>query len=638
MSALSRRNTVLASLAAAAALFFGLNVLSGVALKAVHLDLTENRLYTLSEGSRGVLRELRQPIQLRFFFSESLAGNFPQIKLYGHRVRELLERYADLAPGRITLQVIDPEPFSDAEDQALQNGIQAVPVDAAGRALYLGLVGSNSVDDVQVIPFFPIEKEQFLEYDLTRLVYNLNLPRKTSVGVISGLPLEFGPGGVMAAMRGESRPYAIMNELRQAFQVKVLDAADLTAVDPGIDVVLVAHPRRLAPAAQYAIDQFVLRGGRAMVLVDPHAESAAAAPDTAGGPDLSGGVQGSSIPRLFAAWGVDLKSDQFVADLGLAQRVQTGQAGPRNVADYVVWLNVGPNNMNKDDVVTGELATLNLASAGSLRPVEGAGTKFTPLIWSSDNAMLAPVEKLRGRPNPEALIAEHKPTGERYALAARVSGPVKTAFPDGPPKEAKDSKRKPADPAQHLKESAAPVNLIIVADADLLDDRFWLRTQELLGQRVAYPIANNGDFILNGLDNLAGSDNLISLRSRGHSQRPFEVVDAMRRAAEQKYLAQEQALQKKLDETQARIVELQGKREGAGGAILSAEERAALEGFRTDLVATRKELRNVKRDLSQDIERLDATIKFINIGLAPVTVGLLAGGIALVRRRRRLAA
>ncbi len=631
---------------AAAILFVAINILAGASLRQVRLDLTQNRLYTLSDGSRQLLRGLKDPIRLRMYYSGALANRYPQMRLYGERVRELLEEYAALSGGRIALEIVDPEPFSDDEDRAVQSGVQALPLDNSGRSFYFGLVGTNNVDDQQVIAYFTSEREPFLEYDLTRLVFQLSGPKKAVVGVLSDLPLEFGPGGIMAAMRGQSRPYAILNELRQVFDIKTLDAADLTVVDPAIGVLLVIHPRELTPQAVYAIDQFVLQGGRVMAFVDPYAESSAAAGEAPGRPPT--GDPRSSLPELFNAWGISLKADQFVADLELAQRVQTGQSGPRQVVDYVAWLNIGPANVNRDDVVTADLGNINLASAGALRPIEGATTTFTPLVWSSAKSMLLAAEKLRGRPNPEALLAAFKPAGEQFALAARLSGPVKSAFPKGPPPAPADDKTKPPaagekprlTPGPHLAESAKPVNLIVVADTDLIDDRFWLRSQEVLGQRFSVPIASNADLILNGVDNLSGSSDLISLRSRGRSQRPFLVVEGLRRDAEQKFLAQEKALQQKLEETQKKIADLQTKREGGAGAgaLLSAEQRATMDGFRDELVATRRELRGVQRELNRDIEWLEMKVKFVNIGLIPIALAGIAGAAVLLRRRRRATA
>ena len=631
----------------AAILFVAVNVLAAISLRHARLDMTANGLYTLSEGSKNVLKSLREPITLRFFFSDKLGDELPQLRIYGSRVRELLEEYAALSQGRIRLEIIDPEPFTDAEDRAVQAGIQALPLDRGGRSFYFGLVGTNSIDDQQVIPYFQQEKEQFLEYDLTKLVFALSRPKKPIIGIISSLPLDFGPGGMMAAMRGQSQPYMIMTQLRQLFEVRTLEAT-ATAIPDDVGVLVLAHPKDLNPSALFAIDQFVLRGGRLIALVDPWSETAAAMPNPMTGMALPAGDNSSALPELFKAWGVTMDDGQFVADLGLAQRVQTGEAGPRSIVDYVAWLNVQPAMLSSDDVVTADLGALNLASAGALRPAEGAATTFTPLIRSSDQAMLVPVSKIRFRPDPTGLLQEFKATGERYVLAARIGGSIKSAFPDGPPpvekKDTADADEKPGDaktenagpPAEPLKESKGPVSIIIVSDVDLLDDRFWVRTQEMFGQRVAIPIAANADFLINAIDNLAGSNDLIALRSRGRSQRPFEAVETLRRNAEQQFLSRERALQKKLEETEKKIADLQTKAQGgAASALLGAEEQSAIEGFRTELVQTRQELRAVQRDLNRDIESLEAGVKFVNIGLMPIAIGVIAAGVAAVRRGRR---
>jgi ABC-type uncharacterized transport system involved in gliding motility auxiliary subunit len=621
----------------AVVLFFAINILGSVGLRQTRIDLTENKLFTLSEGSRNLLRGIKDPIQLRFFYSKSLASQQPQIATYGDRVRELLEQYASLSGGKVRLEIVDPEPFSDAEDRAVQAGLESA--DVAGRKFFFGLVGTNSIDTQEVVAFFAPEREQFLEYDLTKLVYNLTTPKKPVVGIISSLPLEYGPGGVMAAMRGQSQPYGIMQQLRQFFEVRSLEGA-LDKIDAEIGILVLAHPKNLSQGTIYAIDQFVMRGGRVVAFVDPFSETAATLPDPMGRPQMPGADQSSNLPELFKSWGVTLDKDVFVADLNLAQRVQ---ANPRTVVDYVAWLAVPQQNLAKDDLVTGQLNTLNLASAGALRRAEGATTTFAPLITSSDKAMLVATEKIQGMPDPQGLLEAFKPTGERYVLAARLTGPMKSAFPNGaPPAEKKEEAPKAAgaddkkeEPAAHLAETKAPGSVIVIADVDMLDDRFWAREQNVFGQRVLVSIAGNADLLVNAIDNLSGSNDLISLRSRGRSQRPFDRIEEMRKAAGQEFTAREKALRTELSETEKKITELQSKNPTGGNALLSAEESSAIDGFRQQLVKTRQELRAVQRDLNKDISRLETWVKFINIGLIPILVGLFAVGMALMRRSRR---
>jgi ABC-type uncharacterized transport system involved in gliding motility auxiliary subunit len=621
-------------LVAAFALFFGFNVLVNNGLRDARIDLTEARLYTLSDGTRNVLKTIPEPITLRYFFSDKLAGNAPQLKQYGNRVRELLERYASLANGKIRLEVIDPEPFTEAEDRAVQAGLQGAQL--PNGQLYFGLVGTNALDQQQTIPFFQADKEQFLEYDLTKLVYSLSNPTKPTVGILGALPLEYGPGGMMAAMRNQAQPYLILEQIKQFFQVKMLDVAKPEEIDDKISTLILAHPKDLTPQAQYAIDQYVLKGGRLIVFADPYSETMAAMPNPMTGRPMPGGDQSSLLPELFKAWGIEVVPNQFVADLTLAQRVQTGRSGAAAVVDYVPWLAIPGERLNHDDIVTADLTQINAASMGSIRKLEGAATTVTPLITSSNQAMLMDVKDLDGDPNPQALAEKFKPTGETYVLAARISGTVKSAFPNGaPPAEKKDGEAaKPAAP--HVLESAKPINVLLVADADLLDDRFWVRSQQMMGQNMYVPIAANADLLVNAIDNMSGSGDLIGLRSRGRSQRPFEVIDNMRRQAEQQFLARQKALEQKLETTQKQLADLQSKAQDQSNALLSAEQEAAMTAFRDDLLSTRRELRGVQRELNRDIESLQVLVKFINIGLMPLLAALVAVGLAIVWRQRRI--
>lgn len=627
-------------LIAAFAVFFAINILVNQGLRDARIDLTEARLYTLSDGTRNVIKSVPEPITLRFFFSEKTGAAAPQMIQYGNRVRELLERYASLSDGKIRLEVIDPEPFTEAEDRAVAAGLQAANL--PGGQFYFGLVATNTLDQQQVIPFFQAEKEQFLEYDLTKLIYALSNPKKPTIGILGSLPLEYGPGGVMAAMRGQSQPYLVLEQIKQFFDVKMLDAAKPEEINDSLNVLVLAHPKNLSPQAKYAVDQYVLKGGRLIAFTDPYSETAAAMPNPMTGQPMPGGEQSSLLNDLFKAWGVEVVADKFVADLAMAQRVQTGRSGPAAIVDYIPWLAIPNERMSAEDVVTAELTQINAASIGAIRKLDGAATTLTPLITSSDQAMLMDTADLKGDPNPQALAEKFKPTGETYTLAARISGTAKTAFPDGAPKkeegEKKEGEGQPAaaPPAEQVKESTKPINVLLFADADLLDDRFWVRQQQMFGQSMYVPIAANADFLINAIDNMSGSGDLIGLRSRGKSQRPFELIDDMRRQAEQQFLARQRQLEKKLEDTQKQLADLQSKTQEQSNALLSAEQQAAMEAFRNDLLETRRELRGVQRELNRDIEGLQLLVKFINIGLMPLLAALVAVGLGIAWRRRRV--
>jgi ABC-type uncharacterized transport system involved in gliding motility auxiliary subunit len=642
---MNRKLLSLSALVAAGALFFAVNIISDGLFRSARLDLTENGLYTLSPGTRNILAAVDEPVTLRFFFSDALAGDAPQMRSYGNRVRDLLSEYVSLSGGKLRLEVIDPEPFSDAEDRAVAFGLQGAAINAAGDTFYFGLVGTNTVDDSEVIPFFSPQKEEFLEYDLTKLVYSLSNPKKPVVGLISTWPLEFGPGGLQMAMRGQSQPFSILTAMRQFFTVRTLRGEQDT-IPEDVDILVLIHPRGLSKKTLYAIDQFVLAGGRAMIFIDPYSETAAALPPEPGTQPNPMDSHGSNLEKLLAAWGVSMDGENVVGDHAYATRVNAGTLARRQVIDFLPWLRVPAESLSRGDVVTAELDVLMLASAGHLVDAEGAETGFAPLVTSSQRSMLIEAGKVRFRPDPEGLLADFAADDERYVLAARLDGTVKSAF-EGPPAEPEDEAEAENEasesgeetaPRPHLASSQEAINVIVVADADMLDDRFWLQRQNLLGQELVIPTTSNADFLVNGIDNLAGSNDLISLRSRARSDRPFQVIEDIRREAEQRFLAREKALQEKLEETEQRIADLQSKATAGSGALLSEEEAKAIESFRQEMLATRKELRNVQHSLRKDIETVEARIKFANIGLVPLAVFLVALGLALFRYRSRQAA
>ena len=624
-------------LALAAVLALAVNVLAFNGLRSARLDLTQDKLYTLSDGSRRVLQSIEEPITLRFYFSEKLATQTPQVNAYGQRVREMLEEFENVADGKIRLEVIDPEPFTEAEDDATRAGLQPVPLDSTTN-LWFGLVGVNAVKDRETVPYFSQEKEQFLEYDLTRLVYNLSEPEKPVVGLITQHQMNADVSPLMQFSGRAPQPWAIVGFLRENFELKTVDPS-AGEIPDDVKLLLVVHPAQLPAKTLYAIDQFVLRGGKALVYVDPLSEVAVAFRQQSMTPDAS------NPKKLLAAWGLALEEGKVVGDWQAAQQVNIGMAGSPKVMRYLPWLELRDQRVSREDVVTGDLGAITVASAGSLVKLDGATTEVTPLITSSKESALFDADELRGGPDPQRLVQNFKPTDRTYVIAARVSGPAKTAFPDGPPKEEekgdegaapKPASAAPEQPAKpHLAESQQPINVIVVADTDTLYDQFWVRAQELFGQRVMVPTAANADMALNALDNLSGSADLIGLRSRGKSTRPFEVVDALRRDAEQQFLEQERQLNEKLNETQKRIQELQGKAQASGGALLTPEQQAEIESAREEVLKTRQELRAVQRALNRDIERLEARVKFANIGLIPLVVAVVAVVLALVRQQRR---
>lgn len=634
---MKRRTLSRGGLVLAVGLFLAINILANETMTAWRLDLTANRLFTLSQGTRNILKGLDEPIALRFFYSAKLFQGIPSLQSHGNRVRDLLDEYVASAGGKLTLTVIDPEPFSEAEDEAVANGVNQLPISGSGDRAYLGLVGTSSADDRAVLPFLSPEKEQSLEYEVTKLVYNLAHPKKRVIGLITSLPVMGDPMRMAGGARGG--PSALATMLREAFEIRDL-GTEVGAIDKDIDTLVIIHPKALSEGTRYAFDQFVLKGGKAMVFVDPYAEEDRSTPDPqnpAALPKLD-----SDLPDLFERWGLKLVKDKLAADIEAAIRVTyQGPSGPRQI-EYLPWLRLREANLNRRDFVTNELGQMNLGTAGVLEPVKDAKTEFTPLLSTGKKAMLMDRDMVMLSRDPAALMRGFKPGDQSLVLAARLSGVVKTAFPQGRPKKAEGDADDPAPSADavdkdFIAESKGPVNVIVVGDTDVLADRFWVQMQDFLGLNVPSAIADNANFVINALDNLGGNDDLISLRSRGEYARPFTKVAAIQRDAELRLRDRERGLQDKLKDTEKKIQDLQREKGEGGTLLLSAEQKRAIESFRGEQLKTRKELRAVQHDLRRNIERLGDWLKFINIALIPLLIGLGAA-LAGVWRARRAAA
>ncbi|MCH7936810.1 MAG: Gldg family protein [Proteobacteria bacterium] len=612
-----------AGLALAVVLFFAVNIFSNAAFQGLRLDLTEGKLFTLSQGTLKVLADIDEPIAIRLFYTKLLGERSPRHATYFERVRELLERYADLSQGKVTLEVIKPEPFSDSEDRAVAAGLRGIPLNDSGDLGYFGLAGANSTDDRASIPFFTTERETFLEYDLTRIVHTLANPERTVVGLMSPLPLD---GGATRPPFNAGPRWAVLDQISDFFEVRTLPMG-LRQIPEDIDILMLVHPKGMNDFTRYAIDQFVLGGGRALIFVDANAEV-----------DAPADGRMRSLPRSefnknLNVWGLKLADNKVAGDLDTARRVNVRVGGKMNVVDYVVWLSLGKNNFDAGDAVIGDISTINVATAGILEKTGAPGAEIQPLITTGPNAMSIDAEKVMMQPDPVALFRDFESGKKPLMLAARVRGKVKTAFPDGPPKD--KGAKAAGTPPKHLSESLSPVNLIVVADVDMLHERFWSEIRNLMGQRIFVPFANNADFVVNALDNLGGSDALIGLRGRTESARPFHLVQEIRQAAERKYRDKEKSLQVKLEDVRSKLENLQRRRGTEGDMVLSPGDKAAIEDFRTQMIVVRQGLRSVQRELRREIDRLDAMLKFFNIAFIPLLLGAATIVFALFRRTRR---
>jgi len=651
------------ALVIAAVLFFAVNILADRGLTSARLDLTEDKLFTLSEGTRTTLEKIQEPVTLRFYFSDRLGEELPDFGLYAQRVRDMLREFGSIAGDKLRVEMLSPEPFSDAEDRAVAFGLQGVPVDQSGEQVFFGIAGTNSTDDVATISWLRPERERFLEHDLTKMVHTLANPAKPTLGILSGLPIQGGMQMTPQGRPSRTQPWAIAGQLDELFETVDIEA-DVDRIDAEVDVLMVVHPQDLSQQTLYAIDQFVLRGGHAIVYVDPHSEMQQAM--AGGNPMMQQQPTSSDLAPLFEAWGVAYDPDKVAGDRRAARRVSTGRGGSMQAVDYVAWLALEPQNFNQDDLVTSELGKLNIATSGFFKPAEGATTELSPLISTADLSSAAiEADTVRMFPQPEEILANFKPGDGALVLAARLHGSVKSAFPDGPPPkpeaaggeaegeqaegeqaegeqadaEAPEGEAEEAEPLPpHIAESEQPLNVILVGDTDMLSDRQWAQTQSFFGQQITMPVADNGSFAINAVDNLTGSDALISLRSRGTVQRPFALIEDMRNQSEQQYRATERSLMEKLRETEKKLAELQTGEGGtgtSGNAILTAEQKEAIETFRAEVLDIREQLRDVQHALRSDINQLESRIRFANIWAMPIVVVLIAIVLGLVRLQRR---
>lgn len=615
------------ALLALALLFIGLTLLFNYALRGWRLDLTANRLYTTAPGTDRILASIKEPINLYFFYSEKAAQQIPQLKGYGTHVREFLEELVARSNGKLRLHVIDPQPFSEEEDRAAELGVRGTPLGGAGQ-FYFGLAGTNATDGHEAIEFFDPNKEQFLEYEVMKRVYQLANPKKPVVAWLSTLPMDASFDPQTGQMR---EPWLVYSEARQLFDVRPL-APSAARIDPDVNVLVLVHPKNLSPATQFAIDQYALRGGHILLFLDPLAE-ADTPPGAAQNPLAAMGAdKASHFEPLLKAWGVQFDPGKVVADRGHALAV-TMRQGEEPVVHLGV-LGLEKDSFTADDVVTAGLSNVNVATVGALAPLPDAKVRFEPLLQSSTDAALLPAERFKMLLDPASLLDGFQPAGRRYTLAARVSGTVHSAFPDGPPAGVTLA------PGQlDLKSSSRPLALIVFADTDMLSDFLWVRTQNFFGQRLAEAWASNGDMVQNSLDNLAGSAELISVRGRASFTRPFERVEALRRGANERFHAKEQELERQLQSTEDKLTALQSKGGGKQPAalLITPEQEQEIEHFRLEKLRIRKELRAVRAGLDADIKSLGTRLKLLDIVVAPVGFALLALLIATWRRRVRRA-
>jgi len=588
-----------------------------VSLQPLKLDLTEGRVQTLSEGTKKILRGLEAPVRLKLYVSRG-EGVPVQLRSFAQRVDDLIAEFKGVAGAKLIVERFDPRPDGEYEDQAQLDGIEPQQL-FSGEQFYLGLAVSQ-LDRKQSIPAITPQRERLLEYDIVRAIARVGSAERPVIGLMSAMPVlgeRFNP-----MTRQSSEPWVLASELKRDFNVKPVPLL-AQSIDPEIKVLLVIHPRDLPESSEYALDQFVLRGGKLIAFVDPLAYF-----DQQQGPmpGMAGGTS-STLPRLFKAWGVEMNPGKVLADVVFASG-----AGQRYTPTV---LTLNRTAFSRDDVATSQIETLLYAFGGAFEVKAAGGLKASDLIKSSPNSML--VDNAVATTSGDAATKGFQPGNKSLPLALRLSGKFKTAFPEGRPKS-DDKKGAPASGEAVLKESAAENSVVLVADTDMLNDGAAVDVQEVFGRRIVVPSNGNLAFAQNLVEQLAADDALMSLRSRADAFRPLTVVREMQAKAQEQYMGRLKALEDELQKTTAKLQELQKSGGGAKGAlIMTPEQQAEIENFRGRVTETRKELKELRKNLRQDAEALVFWTKLLNIALMPLLVVLAGLAVFFIARRKHSA-
>ena len=641
---------------AAIALILLLSVLVVSFLPSLRIDLTEDRLYSLSDGTRNILASLNQPVELMFFYSDSATEDVPQLRTYGNRVQELLREIVIASEGNLRLSVVDPEPFSEEEDLATQFGVRAVPVTQGGEGVYFGLVAAQDEEGVpealrvtETMPLIRPDQEEFLEYEFMKIITQVTNPERTIIGLITQLDIDGG----FDPMTGQgTQQWMIMDLIRQLYEVRRVDLTS-DSIEEDIDILMIVHPEGLSDRFLYAVDQYVLQGGDALVFLDPNADSMVGRSPQG---NLIPAGMSSELPGLLEAWGIEFDNTKVLADNELALRVMMGQ-GQRPMP-HLGMLGVQGNFLAQDDVITNRLETINLSSAGAISQLDNTNTTFEPLIVSSSDSMLMDRSFVESVTDPTLLFDEFESEDRSFVIAARVSGLIETAFPDGQPTIAETEEESSSDEeegdeeafepdaldnvdevseeigVEHISASTEPSNILVFADSDILSDRLWVQITQFFGQRIPQPFANNGDLIINSMDNLSGGADLSSIRSRGRYSRPFTKVLTLQREADDRLRQEEGELLGRVAETEASLAELSTDEDGNPIGELTTEIQTEIDRFNAELIDTRRRLREVRFQLTEDIEQLGSNLKAANTALVPMLLTLFFLGRYYFRSRR----
>jgi ABC-type uncharacterized transport system involved in gliding motility auxiliary subunit len=661
-----------------AVVFVCINIVSAQMLRNARLDLTQQHLYSLSQGTRTLLAELKEPVRFRLFMSSALTKQAPQLAAFAARVRSLLDSYVASAKGNIILEVIDPRPFSEEEDRAVAFGIDGFG-GAGGERLFFGLAATNSTTGRATIGVFSPDREAFLEYDLTRLVSELGRRGKPVVALLDGLGLSGNP---MVRIPEQQ----VLVQMKQFFDVKPI-SGEVEKLPDETRVLMVVNPQNLPERTLYTIDQWVMAGNATIIFVDPYAENQF---DPRGGPPIN---PSSTLEPLFTAWGVKFDTLRAVGDPDYALRTERNVSGRPVASQNLPWMALRGDALARDEAIMAQLSAVVVTTAGAFE-TDKEGVTLRPLIRASAAAGTIDAALAGDRTaDPRRLLVSFTKASKPPIIAARLLGTLDSAYPDGlaadkkpdeatpdeakpdeaKPDEAKEAKADEAKPSDAkpddakpddakpdgvkaadakpeaakpeaakaeaaknggtLKRSTKPVNVILVGDVDMLMDRNWIQQQSLFGQQIAQAFANNGDFVINAIEQMAGGAALSDLRGRGVSWRPFELIQRMEADADSKFRAKEQELTQQLKDTEQKLSQLPKAAEGAND-VLTPDQVKAIDGFRQQLLSIRSELRDVQFALRRDVDNLKNWVTAFNVGIVPVTVGVIALGFGLRRPRK----
>jgi ABC-type uncharacterized transport system involved in gliding motility auxiliary subunit len=626
--------TYLFSTVGVAAMFFiliAVYLIGGVVKERI--DLTQDRLYTLSAGTKAILKKLDTPVEIRFYYSRSSSSMPMYLKTHAQRIEDLLEEYRKAAKGLIKVKEFDPQPLSDAEDSANLDGIEG-QMTPTGEKIYLGL--AISCADIKSTTFLPFEREKLLEYDISRAISQVIRPEKPVIGVMSGLPVmgEMNPMMMQMGRMSRQDPWVCISELKRDYTVKQVEMTT-DKIDDDIGVLLVIYPKDISDKAQFAIDQFVLRGGRLISFLAPMSM-------IDGGMDPSNLQRsmgsGASMDKLLKAWGVDFDKQKVVADMRYVTRLNRGN-GPES---WPTVLSLNHDAVDTNDVVTSQIDNLLVAFPGAFGGTPAEGLKRTVILSSSTDSQLA--EKMMAQFSPQQVIKDFVSSGKKLALAIRLTGKFKTAFPDGKPKEAepkeneaKKDEKKDTATSPALKESKTDGAVVLVGSSDMLYDNFCGQVQNFFGQKIFMPANQNVSFLQSLVEQMSGDSNLISMRSRATMGRPFTVVKKLQAEAEARWQSKIKELEKRKADVEQKISELQNKKEGNQRFILSPEQQAEIQRFRQDQANTNRELKDVSKSLRRDIDSLETRVQWVDIAGMPFLVTASGIALALIKRKKTAA-